>query len=92
VTGRIATLGDAVASRLPRGTWLVAGVVAATVAILLATGEPLLALAPLVAVVAGWALLRMPVRWPVAAVIGLVLLADIVPSNLPGWGVWYPVT
>jgi hypothetical protein len=76
---------------LPRGAGLVATVVVGGVGLLLATGQPLLAIAPAAATAAIWALLRMPLRWPFFALVGLVMLADIVPAELPG-GMWYPVT
>ncbi len=63
---------------LPRGTWLVAAVVSASVALLVATGQPAAALAPLGGVAIGALVLRAPLRWPLVAVMAAVMLADIV--------------
>ncbi|HEY0777640.1 MAG TPA: O-antigen ligase family protein [Gemmatirosa sp.] len=56
---------------------------AASVAVLLATANPLLGALPVLLVVAAYAVLTLPARIPLFAGLALVILADIAPSRLP---------
>ncbi len=67
---------------------VVGATVAAAVALILATGDPLLAVLPAVLVTLAYGVARLPVRVPFVAVLSLVMLADITPSRLPDEVPW----
>lgn len=72
---------------------LVAGTVAAALALLAATADPRVALAPVAVVALAWAVLRLPVRVPLVAALALAMLADIAPGRADAAGAeWQPPT
>jgi hypothetical protein len=77
---------------LPIARAAVGLVVAAAVALLLATADPLLALLPAALAVAAYAVVRLPVRVPLFALLALAVLADLEPSRAPEIPPWRPPT
>jgi hypothetical protein len=71
----------------PRSTALVAAVVAATLALLLLTGNPALALAPLVVTLFVWALLELPLNRLAIAVFFIAIVVDN-PKEHPAEDLW----
>lgn len=70
----------------------VAGVVVLTVALLITTGDPLVALAPLFWVTVGYLLVALPLRAHLLTLVFLASLSDAMGIHLPGEnnGTWYP--
>jgi O-Antigen ligase len=70
------------------GGVLLCGVTAATAATLLATGNPLYAMLPVLISIAAYAVLTLPLRWTFFAFLSLVIVADVAPRDLAGLSVW----
>jgi len=81
-------------ARLPRGAALVALVTVGAAGLLLLTQNPLVALAPMVLVVAAWTVLHAPLRHTLYALLALVVFADIVPRDphdAEGVAMWHSI-
>ncbi len=86
---------DARSGQAPRGyratSVLVGLTVALSAVVLVATADPLLAVIPPALVAVAYAVATLPARVPLFAMLGLVMLADIVPGQLaPEIGAWRP--